>query len=122
MKTALIVDDSATIRRFVRSVMEGLGFACCEAADGAQALTICQDYMPTLIVLDWEMPVLDGLAFATALRAQPDGAIPKILFCTTHNDMAHIEKALGAGADEYVMKPFDREIIELKLRDVGLVS
>lgn len=122
MKTALIVDDSAVIRRFARGILEQLGFACKEAADGAEALELCHQYMPTLVLLDWEMPVLDGLGFTTALRAQSGGEAPKVLFCTSHNDIGHIQKALEAGSDEYVMKPFDREIIEMKLNSIGLGS
>jgi two-component system chemotaxis response regulator CheY len=121
MTTALIVDDSAVIRRFARGILQELGFACQEAADGAQALAACAAAMPDVVLLDWEMPVLDGLGFVTELRAMPDGDRPKVLFCTSHNDMAHIQRALEAGSDEYVMKPFDREIIELKLGDLGLL-
>ncbi len=120
MNTALIVDDSKVVRRFARNILEGLGFTCREAADGAEALTACRTAMPDLVLLDWEMPVLDGLGFATALRAEPGGDKPKVLFCTTHNDITYIQRALAAGSDEYVMKPFDREIIELKLRNVGV--
>jgi len=120
MKNALIVDDSKVVRRFARTILEGLGFACQEAGDGLQALVACRATMPDLILLDWEMPVLDGLGFATTLRAEPGGDAPKILFCTTHNDLSSIQRALAAGSDEYVMKPFDREIIELKLKNVGL--
>lgn len=122
MKTALIVDDSAMIRRFARGILEDLGFACREAGDGAQALAACAQATPDVVLLDWEMPVLDGLGFVTELRASPDGNRPKVLFCTSHNDMAHIQCALEAGSDEYVMKPFDREILELKLRDIGLLQ
>ncbi len=122
MKTALIIDDSAVVRRFARGILEQLGYACREAADGAQALTACSQSMPTLVLVDWEMPVLDGLKFTTALRAQDGGDSPKVLFCTSHNDLAHIQRALEAGSDEYVMKPFDREIIEMKLSSIGLGS
>jgi two-component system chemotaxis response regulator CheY len=121
MRTALIVDDSPAVRGRARSILEGFGFACREAVDGQQALDICRDFMPTLVLLDWEMPVLSGLGVATALRAEPSGG-PKILFCSSHNDLAHIRQALEAGSDEYVMKPFDRDIIEDKLRNVGLLG
>jgi len=116
---ALIVDDSRVVRRFARNILETIGFDCTEAVNGLQALQICRTIMPDLILLDWEMPVLDGLGFAVALRAEPGGDSPKILFCTTHNDMSYIERALEAGSDEYVMKPFDKDIIESKLRNVG---
>ncbi|MBV9829050.1 MAG: response regulator [Alphaproteobacteria bacterium] len=122
MNTALIVDDSRTVRRFARNALESLGFNCQEAENGLVALAACRAEMPDLVLLDWEMPVLDGLGFAVALRAEPGGETPKILFCTTHSDLNDIERALAAGSDEYVMKPFDREIIELKLRDLGLVT
>jgi two-component system chemotaxis response regulator CheY len=122
MNNALIVDDSRIVRRFARTALEALGFTCLEAGNGLEALSACRMTMPDLVLLDWEMPVLDGLGFATALRAEPNGGAPKILFCTTHSDISHIERALAAGSDEYVMKPFDREILELKLRDLGLVA
>ena len=81
MKNALIVDDSKVVRRFARNILEGIGFACQEAGDGLQALAACRASMPDLILLDWEMPILDGLGFATTLRAEPGGDAPKILFC-----------------------------------------
>ena len=121
MKTALIVDDSAVVRRIARSILEEFGFDCREATNGQQGLEMCRASMPTLMLLDWEMPVMDGLEVATQLRAQP-GEGPKILFCSTHNDLEHIRLALEAGSDEYVMKPFDRDIIEHKLRSVGLAD
>lgn len=120
MKTALIVDDSAVVRKMARSILEEYGFACREAADGQQALEICSEFLPTLVLLDWEMPEVDGIGVAAALRAQ-NGDEPKILFCSTHHDIAHIRRALEAGSDDYVMKPFDREIIGHKLRGIGLV-
>jgi two-component system chemotaxis response regulator CheY len=122
MKTALIVDDSRIVRRFARKALEPLGFDCSEAENGLEGLKACREQMPDLVVLDWEMPVMDGLTFATTLRAEPDGDKPKVLFCTTHSELSYIERALAAGSDEYVMKPFDDEIIELKVRDLGLLA
>jgi two-component system, chemotaxis family, chemotaxis protein CheY len=121
MRTAVIADDSPLVRRIARFILETLGFDCREACGGREALAICRDNMPTLLLLDWEMPELDGVAVTTALRAQP-GHGPKILFCSTHNDLHHIRRALAAGADEYVMKPFNYIIIEDKLRNIGLVT
>eukprot|EP01037_Dinobryon_pediforme_P026913 gene26913-29601_t len=77
--------------------------------------------MPEAILLDWNMPVMDGMEFLTALRKEPTGRIPKVVFCTTENDVGHIAKAMRAGADEYIMKPFDREIVEAKFAEVGLI-
>jgi two-component system, chemotaxis family, chemotaxis protein CheY len=121
MKTAVIADDSAVVRRIARSILETFGFICREARDGRETLAICRENMPTLLLLDWEMPEIDGIGVAKTLRAAA-GDGPKILFCSDHNDLKHIRQALAAGSDEYVMKPFDIGIIESKLRNIGLVS
>ena len=121
MKHCLIVDDSAVIRKVARRILEGLSFRISEAEDGQQALLACQGEMPEAILLDWNMPVMDGYEFLRALRKLPNGTEPKVVFCTTENDVAHIARALHAGADEYIMKPFDKEIMTAKFQEVGLV-
>jgi len=102
-------------------MVEGFGFKCTEAADGAQALEACKADMPALVLLDWNMPVMNGMDFLMALRAMPDGGGVKVVFCTTENNMPAIQQALAAGADEYIMKPFDSEILQSKFRQVGLM-
>jgi len=72
-------------------------------------------------LLDWSMPVMDGIAFLVALRKEQGGNDPKVIFCTTENDVEHITRAISAGANEYIMKPFDRDIIEAKFHEVGLI-
>lgn len=119
MKTCLVVDDSKVIRKVARHILETLDFLVDEAEDGREALNICHSYMPDVVLLDWNMPVMGGMEFLRTLR-QEDGSQPKVVFCTTENDMAHIRAALDAGADEYVMKPFDRETLETKLQIVGV--
>jgi len=121
MKTCLVVDDSRVIRKVARKIVEDLGFSCEEAADGQQALDFCKNTMPDAVLLDWNMPVMNGLDFLIKLREEPEGSKPVVVFCTTENDMAHITQALRAGADEYVMKPFDGDIIESKFAETGLV-
>jgi two-component system chemotaxis response regulator CheY len=121
MKTCLIVDDSRIIRKVARRILEDLGFEVCEAADGAEALAYCRSEMPSLILLDWRMPVMDGTTFLRQLRAEPGGDGPKVLFCTVETEVERIREALQAGADEYVMKPFDADILESKLAEAGLV-
>lgn len=121
MKTCLVVDDSSVIRRVARRILEDLEFTVYEAEDGQEALELCRDAMPDSIFLDWNMPVMDGLEFLKALRAEEGGDAPKVVFCTTENDVAHIAKAMRAGANEYIMKPFDREIVEAKFQEVGLI-
>ena len=121
MKHCLIVDDSAVIRKVARRILEGLAFRVSEAEDGSQALVACRSEMPDAVLLDWNMPVMDGYEFLRALRQLPTGNAPKVVFCTTENDVAHIARAMHAGADEYIMKPFDKEIMAAKLQEVGLV-
>lgn len=119
MKTCLIVDDSRVIRRVSRHILETLGFAVEEAENGQLALDACTAAIPDVILLDWNMPVMTGIEFLVALRQLPGGGEPKVVFCTTENDVAHIREAIQAGADEYVMKPFDHETLQIKLQLVG---
>jgi len=121
MKTCLVVDDSSVIRKVARRILEGLDFEIAEAEDGEQALETCRASMPDAVLLDWNMPKMDGYEFLRSLRRMPDGDRPKVVFCTTENDVAHIARALHAGANEYIMKPFDKAIVEAKFQEVGLI-
>lgn len=121
MKSCLIVDDSKVIRMVARKILHELNFETEEAADGQEALNECKRQLPDAILLDWNMPVMDGLEFLVALRALPGGDAPIVVFCTTENDIDHIQKAIEAGANEYIMKPFDSEIIQAKFSQVGLI-
>ena len=119
MKHCLIVDDSRVIRKVSRHILESLDFAVDEAENGREGLDRCIEAMPDVILLDWNMPVMSGIEFLTQLRGRPDGRAPKVVFCTTENDVAHIREAIDAGADEYVMKPFDHDTLQIKLQLVG---
>jgi two-component system chemotaxis response regulator CheY len=119
MKTCLIVDDSRVIRKVSRHILETLGFTIDEAENGRQGLDACERSMPDVVLLDWNMPVMTGIEFIIQLRQHPGGDRPKVVFCTTENDVAHIREAIQAGADEYVMKPFDHETLQIKLQLVG---
>ena len=121
MKFCLVVDDSKVVRMVARKILEELDFDVSEAADGQEALKACQASMPDVILLDWNMPVMNGIDFLRALRAGEGGDAPKVVFCTTENDMAHIQEALKAGADEYIMKPFDSDILQSKLSQIGII-
>ena len=120
MKTCLVVDDSKVIRKVARHILETLNFSVTEAADGREALDACLQSAPDVILLDWNMPVMSGMDFLRALRASSVAGKPKVVFCTTENGMAYIRAAIEAGADEYVMKPFDRDTLESKLQIVGV--
>ncbi len=122
MKSCLVVDDSRVVRKVARRIVEELGFSCEEAEDGQQALNACQKAMPDAILLDWNMPVMSGIEFLEKLRVTSGGDAPKVVFCTTENDMAHIQRAMMAGANEYIMKPFDRDIVQSKFEQVGLLD
>jgi two-component system chemotaxis response regulator CheY len=121
MKQCLIVDDSRVIRKVARKILEELRFGVDEAEDGAAALDICRRAMPDAVLLDWHMPVMSGVEFLRALRREPEGSRPVVVFCTTENDIAQITEAMGAGANEYLMKPYDRDLVQAKFAQAGLV-
>ena len=118
---ALVVDDSATIRKVIRHILETLNIQVQEAENGQRALECCQKEMPNFILLDWNMPVMSGIEFLEALRSLPEGGTPKVILCTTENNFSHIAQAMAAGADEYIMKPFNEDIIKEKLEMVGVL-
>jgi len=121
MKNCLVVDDSKVIRKVARHILESLDLTVSEAVDGQDALTQCEASPPDVVLLDWNMPVMSGMEFLQALSGAKMAARPKIIFCTTENGISHIKAAVEAGADEYVMKPFDRETLESKLAIVGVI-
>lgn len=121
MKTCLVVDDSRVVRKVARRIVEELGFSCEEAEDGVKAYEACLAKMPDSILLDWNMPNMSGIEFLEKLRAMPGGTSPKVIFCTTENDMSFIMRALQGGADEYIMKPFDGDIVKAKFEQVQLL-
>ena len=121
MKSCLIVDDSRVVRKVARRIAEEIGFKCEEAEDGQTAFNLCKTSMPDVVILDWNMPVMSGIEFLEKLRQLKGGLEPKVILCTTENDVGHIKRAMDAGANEYVMKPFDSEIIKSKFMQIGLL-
>jgi two-component system, chemotaxis family, chemotaxis protein CheY len=121
MKTCLVVDDSSVIRKVARRILEGMQFTISEAEDGVQALDMCRSGLPDVVFLDLNMPRMDGMTFLKEMRNLPGGGRPKVVFCTTEHDMAYISQALLAGADDFIMKPFDRDAVEAKFHRAGLV-
>jgi two-component system, chemotaxis family, chemotaxis protein CheY len=120
-RTCLVVDDSRVVRKVARRILEAHGFAVTEAVDGQKALDACHEHLPECVLLDWNMPIMDGLQFLRALRKEFGPNNPPVVFCTTENDIGHIEIAISNGAQEYIMKPFDEDILTGKLAQVGLL-
>jgi two-component system chemotaxis response regulator CheY len=117
----LIVDDSPTVRKIAGRILRSFNMEVDEAGDGQQALDKClQDGMPETILLDWNMPVMDGLEFLRALRRTEGGGAPRVIFCTTETDVSHVQQAFDAGANEYIMKPFDAAMLREKMFGVAV--
>lgn len=120
-RRCLVVDDSKMIRRVAGRILKDLNFEAIDAGNGQEALDMCRADMPDAVLLDWNMPVMDGLSFLKALRNEAGAKQPVVVFCTAERDVDKITEALDAGADEYVMKPFDSDIIESKFYQAGLL-
>lgn len=112
MKSCLIVDDSSVVRKVARRILEDLDFIVDEAEDGQEAFDKCRQEMPDAILLDWHMPIMGGIEFLKLLRAYVGGTTPRVIYCLTENDIGQLALAKKAGADDFVMKPFDRDILE----------
>lgn len=119
-RTCLVVDNSSVIRKAIAALFRELGYDVAEAPDGQRAVEHCRNSTPDIVMLDWNMPVMDGITCLRALRAADLKARPAVVMCTTENQMPKIQQALSAGADEYIMKPFDREVLLDKLTQLGL--
>lgn len=112
MKSCLIVDDSSVVRKVARRILEDLDYIVEEAEDGQEAFDKCRQEMPDVILLDWQMPIMSGLEFLKLLRAYVGGQTAYVIYCVTEYDVGQIALAKKAGANDYVMKPFDRDMLE----------
>lgn len=121
---ALIIDDSRAIRAIIRRTLTELGVAeCVEAGNGKEAMAALVAQGPFgFAMVDWNMPEMNGYEFVLAARATIPSDVMKIIMCTTETEVEQMTKALEAGADEYVMKPFTKEAIQSKLEMLGLVG
>ena len=112
MKSCLIVDDSSVVRKVARRILEDIDFIVDEAEDGQEAFDKCRQEMPDVILLDWQMPIMGGIEFLKLLRAYVGGQTPRVIYCLSESDIGHLALARKAGADDFVMKPFDRALLE----------
>ena len=115
----LIVDDSRVLRTVARKIFEEMKFEVAEAEDGMGALRAVREKMPDVILFDGNLPSMKGVEFLKSVRGQQNGAHPVILFATTENDADEIAAAIAAGADDYIMKPYDRAALRTKLVELG---
>jgi two-component system chemotaxis response regulator CheY len=121
MKTCFVVDDSKVVRMVARKILEELGFDVSEAEDGQVALDMSMERVPDVVLLDWNMPIMSGIEYLRALRVTEERKRPVVVFCTTENDLSHIQEGIAAGANEYIMKPFDSDIIQSKFVQIRVL-
>jgi two-component system chemotaxis response regulator CheY len=121
MKTCLVVDDSEVVRKVALRIFETLNLEAAEAESGQDALDLCAKNMPDGILLDSYMPPMATVEFLASLRALANGSKPVVIYCATENDSTQIARALTVGADDYVLKPFDRETLRGKFAVTGLL-
>ena len=115
MRQCLVIDDSRVIRTIASSIFKSLECSVCEAETGIEGLDFCRVHMPDVILLDMQMPSMSSVEFLRSLRRSPGGQHPYVILATVENDVLRLTEVLSAGADEYVMKPFDRAALEAKL-------
>jgi two-component system chemotaxis response regulator CheY len=106
MKHCLIVDDSSSIRKVARRILEEANIRASEAETRADAIDLCRGEMPDCVVVDWQMPDGDAMKFLTKLRALPGGAQPTVMYLTSEDDAENVARAMRSGADIHIMKPF----------------
>jgi two-component system chemotaxis response regulator CheY len=121
MKHCLIVDDSNSIRKVARRILEEVNVRASEAESRSDALDLCGDEMPDCVLVDWMMPDGDVMKFLTTLRGMPGGDKPKVIYLTSENDEVNLARAMRSGADAHLMKPFDREAFLRPLVETGVV-
>ena len=123
MSKAMVIDDSRAIRMILAATLQDLGYEVCQAANGKEALAAVEQAGEiSLILVDWNMPEMNGLEFVQHLRADTRFSSVPLMMVTTEAEMSQVVRALEAGANEYVMKPFTREIIADKLRLMGVIQ
>jgi two-component system chemotaxis response regulator CheY len=122
MKTCLTVDDSKVVRKVIAKMLGELKIQTIEAENGKQALEECEKSLPDFILMDWNMPIMSGLEFLKIFRSNKDNDQVKVIFCTTVNELEKIKEVVASGGDEYIMKPFDAQVLKDKLIQTGIIN
>ncbi len=118
---ALVVDDSRSMRSILARILTQLGAQVSQAGDGKSALALLEvGPLPDIALVDWHMPIMDGLQFVSAVRRRPEWRPMAIMMVSTESDQHHIVQALAAGANEYIMKPFTKDAVQEKLELLGI--
>jgi len=120
MQIFMIIDDSPVIRKVANRILQDMGFVVIEAEDGNEALNQCSHSMPDAIIVDWDMPTMTGIEFLQEFNLLEGAQSVKTLYCTSELMVPEMTKAKRAGATGFLMKPFDRRILEAKFHDVGI--
>lgn len=118
MQKCLIVDDASVIRKVAQVIVSDMNYEVLEASDTETALTLCQTQQPDVIILDWHIPMCDPLEFLESLRSSFTGRRPFVVYCTSEKDPDIIAKAIDAGADDFILKPFDRASLVSKFTEI----
>ncbi len=122
MKRCLIADQSEIIRKVARFYLEEMSFEVLEAESAEPALALCRDTNIDAIILDWRLPGKTTIEFLSSLRFRPGAHRPLVIYATTENDPADISRSFAAGADTYLLKPFDRASFTDTLSNAGLLQ
>ncbi|MGQ0528010.1 MAG: response regulator [Alphaproteobacteria bacterium] len=122
MKSCLIIEDSKVVRTVIKRIVERFGFESREAENGQEGFDFCCTSMPDIAIVDQYMPAVSGTQFLEKLKDLKPPRLPLIIFCSADNNVEHIKTALDKGADEYIMKPFDGEIMRAKFTLLGLLN
>ena len=123
MSKAMVIDDSRAVRMILTKILEEIGYEVCQAADGKQALAVAdREAGLSLILVDWNMPEMNGLEFVKRFRSDARFSSIPLMMVTTETDIGQVVAALDAGANEYVMKPFTKDVIADKLRLLGVIE
>jgi two-component system chemotaxis response regulator CheY len=123
MSKAMVVDDSRAVRMILRRTLEKHGYQVLEAGHGKEALEVLEQHPDVgLMLVDWNMPEMNGLELIRAVRSHPERSRIVLMMVTTETEIEQMVRALAAGANEYVMKPFTEEVITDKLKLLGVIS